>query len=307
MLISHLSTSALRARLREGLQLKLGPFSARITSDVPGIAHGIATLYTDFSVETDNDFADFHVRLATTPGWRRWLRPQINFYFDGQKPFKPLPLDQAFAMMEWGLNWCITGYMHQYLVLHAAVLARDDDALILPGAPGAGKSTLTAALALRGWRLLSDELTLIDPQTGLLHGLARPVSLKNQSIDVIRAFAPEAIIGPIARDTAKGTVAHLKPSTLSVTQAAVPAKPAWVVFPRWEKDAALVFSPMSKSLAFMWLAEQGFNYNVHGETGFNLLTKTIDACSCHELRYSNLDEAVAAFSKLELESGHARG
>ena len=54
---------------------------------------------------------------------------------------------------------------------------------------------------------------------------------------------------------------------------------------------------MSKSLAFMWLAEQGFNYSVHGEMGFNVLTKTIDACSCHELRYSKLDEAVAAFSQ----------
>ena len=305
MYISHLSTPELRARLREGLQLKLGPFSARITSDVPGVAHGIATLYTDFSVETGNDFADFHVRLAAPPGLRRCLRPQINFYFDGHRPFKPLPLDQAFAMMEWGLNWCITGYMHQYLILHAAVLARGDDAVILPGAPGAGKSTLTAALALRGWRLLSDELTLINPQTGLLHGLARPVSLKNQSIDVIRAFAPEAVIGPVARDTAKGTVAHLKPSAVSVAQVALAAKPAWVVFPRWEKDAAIQFSPMSKSLAFMGLAEQGFNYSVHGETGFDVLTKAIDACSCYELRYSKLDEAVAAFAKLESE--HARG
>ncbi len=305
MHVSRLPTPELRARLKEGLQLKLGPFSARITSGLPGIAHGIAKLYADFSVETGNDFADFHVRLATPPGLRRWLRPQINFYFDGQRPFKPLPLDQAFAMMEWGLNWCISGHMHQYLILHAAVLARGDDAVILPGPPGAGKSTLTAARALRGWRLLSDELTLIDPETGLLHGLARPVSLKNQSIDVIRAFAPEAVIGPVARDTAKGTVAHLKPSTVSVARVAVPAIPAWVVFPRWEKDAAIRFSPMSKSLAFMWLAEQGFNYSVHGEMGFNVLTKTIDACSCHELRYSKLDEAVAAFSKLE--SGYARG
>lgn len=299
MNISHLSTLELRARLQEGLQLKLGPFSARITSDHPGIAQGIALLYPDFPVENANDFADFHVRLTTPLGLRRWMRPQINFFFDGQRPFKPLPLDQAFAMMEWGLNWCITGYMHQYLILHAAVLARGDNALILPGAPGAGKSTLAAALALRGWRLLSDELTLIDPQTNLLHGLARPVSLKNQSIDVIRAFAPDAVIGPVAHDTAKGSVAHLKPSSFSVAQVAVPAKPAWVVFPRWKKNAPTLFNPISKSLSFMGLAEQGFNYSVHGEAGFNILTKTIDACDCYDLTYSKLDEAIDAFSRLE--------
>ena len=300
MNISHLSTLELRACLQEGLQLKLGPFSARITSDQAGIAQGIALLYPDFPVENVNDFADFHVRLTTPLGLRRWMRPQINFYFDGQRPFKPLPLDQAFAMMEWGLNWCITGYMHQYLILHAAVLARGENAVILPGAPGAGKSTLTAALSLRGWRLLSDELTLIDPQTGLIHGLARPISLKNQSIAVMHAFAPEAVIGPIAHDTAKGSVAHLKPTNFSVTQVAVPAKPAWVVFPRWKKDASIQFNPLSKSLAFMGLAEQGFNYSVHGEAGFNILTKTIDACDCYDLTYSQLDEAIDVFSRLEL-------
>jgi HprK-related kinase A len=82
-------------------------------------------------------------------------------------------------MLEWGMNWCIASHMHYYLMLHAAVLERDGHALIMPGDPGAGKSTLTAALMLDGWRLLSDEIALIDRNDGLLYGLARPVSLKN--------------------------------------------------------------------------------------------------------------------------------
>jgi len=74
-------------------------------------------------------------------------------------------------------------------MLHAAVLEKNGRAVVLPGDPGAGKSTLTAALMLSGWRLLSDEITLVDRDDGLLVGLARPVSLKNASIDVIqRAF-----------------------------------------------------------------------------------------------------------------------
>ena len=70
-------------------------------------------------------------------------------------------------MLEWGLNWCVAGHAHQYLMLHAAALERNGRAVILPGDPGAGKSTLTAALMLSGWRLLSDEITLVDRERRL--------------------------------------------------------------------------------------------------------------------------------------------
>ena len=82
----------------------------------------------------------------------------------------------------------------------------------MPGDPGAGKSTLTAALMLSGWRLLSDEIALVDRDDGLLRRLARPVSLKNASIDIIREHDTRAVFGDMAHDTHKGTVAHLEPT-----------------------------------------------------------------------------------------------
>ncbi len=98
-------------------------------------------------------------------------------------------------MLEWGLNWCVSAHCHQYLIFHAAVIEKSGRALILPAPPGSGKSTLCAGLVNRGWRLLSDELTLIDIASCGVVPLPRPVSLKNASIDVIRAYAPAAAIG----------------------------------------------------------------------------------------------------------------
>ena len=81
-------------------------------------------------------------------------------------------------MLEAGLNWCIGNLAHQYLVIHSATLERGGRALLMPAPPGSGKSTLCAALITRGWRLLSDEFALVDPATGLLVPVPRPVALK---------------------------------------------------------------------------------------------------------------------------------
>jgi hypothetical protein len=178
----------------QGLGLGCGPFALRVHSSLPQVGRQLALLYSDYPLAAEAGFADFHVTVGPVVGARRWLRPQIQFDLDGHFPFKPLPRDQAFAMLEWGLNWCVSNYAHRFLILHAAVLEQGGRAVLLPAPPGSGKSTLTAALCLRGWRLFSDELALIDTATGLVWPMTRPVSLKNQSIDVIQAFEPAAVI-----------------------------------------------------------------------------------------------------------------
>lgn len=80
-------------------------------------------------------------------------------------------------MFEWGLNWVVAQNAHQFLVIHAAVVERHGRALIFPGAPGSGKSTLCAALLSRGWRLLSDEMALISRQNGEVTPFFRVLSV----------------------------------------------------------------------------------------------------------------------------------
>jgi len=300
MKLRQLSPFDLRRQLADsGVWLRTGPFSVRIRSRVARVAEGLAELYGQFEVRHPREtLADFHVSVDSPNLLRRWVRPQVDFSFDGQMPFKPLPYDQAYPMLEWGLNWCISMHAHQYLIIHAAVIEKNGGAAILPAPPGSGKSTLTAGLVLSGWRLLSDELTLIDRKTGLIHPLPRPVSLKNQSIPVIRAFSAEAFINRPSHDTAKGTVAHMRPPTESVRRQHEPAQPAWVIFPKWAAGAATKLTPRSAAQTFMFLAQNAFNYSHLGADGFHVGTRLIDRVACYDFTYSRLDEAVLAFDKL---------
>jgi HprK-related kinase A len=296
--LAQLNLSSFLDDLKErGVWLRTGPFQTHLQSPIDSVGRAIHLLYGDFPLTEDVDFADFHVRLL--PGkLRRFYRPQVFFYFDDQMPFKPLALSHAFAMFEWCMNWCIESHANHYLMMHAAIIERAGRAAILAAPPGSGKSTLTAGLVNRGWRLLSDELTLIDPETGLAVALARPVSLKNESIDVIRNFVPGAVIGPIARDTIKGSVAHLKPPADSVNRVDEPAQPRWVIFPKFETGAKAALVPYERSTALIRLADHAFNYSQYGAAGFDMMVRLIDRCDCYEFTYSHLADAIHLFDSL---------
>ena len=280
--------------------LQTGPFRFRVSSAEPGVASAVRVVYADFPSDHRGatGFIDFHVSVERVRGPRQWLRPIVNFALDGHIPFKPLPADHAFALLEWGMNWCIATQAHHYLLIHAAVLERHGHCVILPGEPGAGKSTLTAALALSGWRLLSDEMTVVDRDDGLIAPLARPISLKNESIEIIRRRFPGAVFGDVAHDTHKGTVSHLKPPADSVARMHEKGRARHVVFPRWSAGAATRLVPRAKADAFMHLATHAFNYSLLGRLGFELNAALIDACDCWHFEYSDLDDALRVFEEL---------
>lgn len=288
-----------RALAGPGIVLRTGAFASRIRTPIRQVAEDIGLLYADYPIDGDDGFADFHINLRQPGGLRRWFRPQVRFDHDGLAPFKPLPLGQAYPMFEWVLNWCVSSRANRYLIVHAAVLEREGGgAVVMPAPPGSGKSTLCAALAARGWRLLSDELALVRLEDGAILPLPRPVSLKNGSIGVIRAFAPQMVMNRPVRDTGKGTVAHMKAPAASVLRADEAAHAAWLVFPRYRAGAPTRLAPLPRARAFMRVANNAFNYSLLGQRGFCALAALVDTCSSFEFTYSDLEDAIETFAAL---------
>lgn len=222
----------------------------------------------------------------------------VRFTVDGRQPHEDMPADQALPVLEWGLNLVIALRCHYFLMLHSAVVERNGNALLLPASPGDGKTTLCAGLSSRGWRTLSDEFGLIDPDTCTLIPVPRPMALKGASIDVIREFAPAAYIGPETHKTRKGTVAHLRPTAHSVSSQTIDVPATMIVFPRWVAGASTTLDPISRAEAFMFLAANSFNYELLGETGFRTVHRIVSGTICHRLVYSDLEDAVRQLTKL---------
>ena len=287
------------SRLEAGrLFLDMAPFVVRIRSNVETLARDFALIYGDFESLPTDVFADFHVAIEQRRSLKTGFRSEVRFLLDERPFFVPLSPGQAFAGLEWGLNWCVTSTAHQYLIFHAAVIEKNGRTAILPAPPGSGKSTLCAGLVMSGWRLLSDELALYDIAQGLVYGMARPINLKNRSIDVIQAFAPHARMTRPVPNTSKGTVALLAPPGDSVLRVREPARPSWVILPRYQPRAQAEMVPHSPAQTFMLLAEQAFNYQIHGRSGFDAVGQLIDQTATYQFTYSQLADAVAMFDAL---------
>jgi HprK-related kinase A len=296
--LKSLSANAFNAAIRSSqLRLRIGPYVFSLQSDLSNVIEGIKVLYSDFPLAAPADFVDYNISLRYASSLAR-LRQNSDFYYNHHRPFDSIKTRQAYASIEWGMNWCVSVQANEYLKLHAAVIARNGQAIVMPGIPGAGKSTLCAAMGLSGWRILSDEHALIRPGTAQVAPLCRPVSLKNESIPLIRAFDQGAVFGPVSKDTHKGNVAHMKADLVAGCHDTSELTVTSMVFPRYSKDDPQQLSQRSRTQSFILAAYHSFNYSLLGSAGFQAMVTLIEAVECYDLVYHDLEWAIQSLEKM---------
>jgi hypothetical protein len=80
------------------------------------------------------------------------------------------------------------GTLHErrrVLAVHAAALVHRDGALIVAGKSGAGKTTVALGLVRRGLGLLSDELAVLETETGVVLPYRRSLHVRPQTVDLV--------------------------------------------------------------------------------------------------------------------------
>lgn len=298
MLVRDLPRRELARRLeREGIHLNTGAFTTHLFIDIPSLVDEFAELYADYPLEDPPGIDDATVQVTGGPWWRR-LRGRMAYGSTDSSAVDPVPVERALTSMETALNWSAATSDVAPMVMHSAVLERHGRALILPAASGSGKSTLAAALAWRGWRLLSDEMAVFSFENASVLPNPRPVSLKNRSIDVVRAFDPRARISRLYRGTHKGDVAYMYAPADAIARAQEPARPALVITPLWHEGADTSVVRLERADAFRTLVSSTINYSALLRVGYDMMVAVTERCATYALTYSDLDSAIELIGRL---------
>lgn len=96
-----------------------------------------------------------------------------------REPSGTNPSLDAWDHLETELTLFAVTRLIQLVPVHSAAIAWNGAVLMVPAQPEAGKSTLALAAHAFGAKVLSDEYTLINTDTGLVTGWTRPVRRRN--------------------------------------------------------------------------------------------------------------------------------
>ncbi len=180
------------------------------------------------------------------------------------------------------------------LMFHAAALAWQGHTLILPGAIGAGKSTLTAWLISRGLQYLTDELVFVPFGSECIRVFTRPLNLKRPSREPLRGYfdyphTPGGENDPLVWSTPFNDL--ISPAMLGTPDSTTGDLPLpTLLFVRYSADTPFEFRSLSKAQAGLMLMECLVNARNLPGHGFAEVAQLARKVSAYVLRYSRFEQ-----------------
>jgi len=189
----------------------------------------------------------------------------------------------------------MAGLKHR-LLFHAAVVARNRQALLLPAQSGSGKSTLAGALSASGWAYLSDELAVVATETLCVDPFALPIGLKDKSLDALAAFIPEVKNLPRHIRLDGIGIHYQRPPSIELN-AGLPI--AAMVFPEYAAGASTELTALKPLASLEALSETGSSSRPLVAADITAMLK-LAALPSYRLAFSDLEQAVQLMNDLAL-------
>ena len=210
------------------------------------------------------------------------VRRNEHVLFNGE----PTP---ALAHLMSAINVSGTRSVDDGIVLHCGVAALDGRAILLPGRPGAGKSTTLTALLLRGLGYLSDETGPIGAD-GRIRPYPKPLVVGPGSWPSV----PEAADALVELEGRPMDAWWLDPGAFPGGVVTEPLPVGAIVAPQYREGSPLQVERLSRAEATTAMASNTFNIAEHGRSGIEAIAALTEGATLLRVTFGDVAEACDA-------------
>jgi hypothetical protein len=185
----------------------------------------------------------------------------------------------------------------QWLIfLHAGAVSNGRHCILMPGIPGCGKSTLTAALALEGFQYICEDIAPIVRESWNVASVRTRICLREGGCLALKEKYPDL-------ETVPGTprwgkqLRYLTPPDSNADSIQLPVH--CIIFPEYAPGATFQLVPISSEEILAQLIQTGAWFSEpQDENRIKELLDWIQATPGYQLRYRNFEEAKTSIKAL---------
>ena len=272
--------------------VRFGAYSAPVRfDDCDDLLSGFKSILRGWDIKEmpGDDPAPPIIRFRKRKGWFYWQSKRLPPPKDW-KPHGPKKVIDAVADFHYRfLDWHSLEFTNHFC-LHCAAVEMDGGLVIFPSVQKAGKSTLVAELAMRGYRVFCDDVLPIDPENnyGIAMGIVPRLRLPlPQSLSEMHLQFVNSRIGLSDRYAAYIT---LHDAELAGFGDAAPIR-AIILLDRQTETAPAKLAMAGRAQSPAKLIHQNFAKHLSPTTIFDNLLKVVENSELRSLEFSDVADA----------------
>ena len=176
--------------------------------------------------------------------------------------------------------------------IHAGAVEREGKALLLPALAGSGKTLLTLGLVNKGFKFLSDDVALVDPDSAFLRPLPMSPVVKGYAFSFLSAL-DLSVGADIYRNPLNGeSLYYFDLTDISPDPVGVPSPVRFVFFPCHDSAVGSLLRPVSRAEAAARMIQNSLNFEPSANRFIDLATRLVGKAECFDLRFKHIGEGL---------------